>query len=529
MNLYEKLPQNDIEHIIDYIEAYAGIDGDGVSMKASLDHVLRFWNRNKEDLFKVFGGQLILTKSINYAKPIALIEDEMSKIISYGGEGGDFHRAVNKLAQSFGGDLQWDMHQLFYTEYLAKNTYIGTPFSIPTQDGSHKIVVSSGCKLSKVLGKIAASYNLEGYEQFRIAHSMALNQKSLKGELCVSIHPLDYMTMSDNNCCWSSCMSWRETGDYRQGTVEMMNSPCVVVAYLKSADDMYSVGEHRWNSKKWRQLFIVTPELITGIRQYPYPSDELNGITLQWLRELAEKNGVWGPYEDTAVEVRNNATVPIASLNKSVYFDIHTNFMYNDFYASHLSYVSESIPEHYDLCFSGEAECMKCGDDCSGYGGGDMETCALCCPDCEDIFYCSECGERVSGDDLISIDGNRVCHYCYENYYQTCVLCDETHHENYSQQVYLREEPHHDSNNVCYSMRICEDCLNSDKFIALFGKAETIPYGRWNHKYVVDLKNLTLEGLEYFDVWSDTDYEDFKNAIIQRASERSAVHSIDEN
>ena len=529
MNLYAKLPENDIAHITDYIEAYAGIDGDGISMKADLDYILRFWDKNKEDLFKIFGGKFILTKSISYTKPLDILEEEMNRVIRWDGPGRQYYEQFQQFVEQFENDTKWKLCELMYSHSLATNTYIGETFSFPNRDNTKKITVQSGCKVSKMLGKIASEYSLKGYEDFRIAHSMGLNQKQLKGELCISIHPLDYMTMSDNNSSWSSCMSWRETGDYRQGTVEMMNSPCVVVAYLKGTYDMSTVGSHEWNNKKWRQLFIVTPEFITGIRQYPYNSDELNGITLQWLRDLAQTNGAWGPYCDTAVIVKNNTTVPIASLDKSVYFDVHTHFMYNDFYANHLSYVSESIPEDYALCFSGESECMKCGEDCSGYDTGDMEACALCCPDCEDIFYCSECGERVSSCDLIEIDGSRVCHYCYENYYQTCILCEETHHENYSQQVYLREEPHHDSNNVCYSIRICEDCLNSDKFIALFGKAETIPYGRWNHKYVVDLKNLTLEGLEYFDVWSDTDYEDFKNAIMQRALERSAVHSIDEN
>ena len=75
----------------------------------------------------------------------------------------------------------------------------------------------------RVLSKIATAYNLPGFEDFRIAQSLVTNQANLKGYITLSIHPLDYMTMSDNNCGWDSCMSWQEEGCYRQGTVEMMN------------------------------------------------------------------------------------------------------------------------------------------------------------------------------------------------------------------------------------------------------------------------------------------------------------------
>jgi hypothetical protein len=110
---------------------------------------------------------------------------------------------------------------------------------VSPKDGS-KVTITLGMKFMKALGKVVEAYNLdqEMFEEFRIAHSQILNDKKLSGRLCLSIHPLDYMTMSDNESDWGSCMSWREGGCYRRGTVEMMTSPVVVVAYLKSEIDM---------------------------------------------------------------------------------------------------------------------------------------------------------------------------------------------------------------------------------------------------------------------------------------------------
>ena len=52
--------------------------------------------------------------------------------------------------------------------------------------------------------------------------------------------------MSDNNSGWESCMSWRNNGCYRRGTVEMMNSPYVIVAYLM-LEELVSVLENSAN------------------------------------------------------------------------------------------------------------------------------------------------------------------------------------------------------------------------------------------------------------------------------------------
>lgn len=528
MNIFEKISENDRAQISDYIESFGGFDATSLSLKAPLNHILRFWDKNKEDLFKVFGGELILTKKVSFNKPTRVLEDDVANMIGWGGAGHTFYVNFDNWARSTANaDHRYDLMALMYCETLAANIYSGISFSIPTPDG-HTLAINSGCKVSKVLGKIASNFNLGGYEEFRLAHSLCLNQKQLKGELCVSIHPLDYMTMSDNECGWDSCMNWRGPGDYRQGTVEMMNSPYVVVAYLKASEDMETCCGWNWNNKKWRQLFIVTPHIITGIRQYPYNSDELNGITLKWLRELAEKNGAWGPYEENAVIVRNNNFNTFASLGRDVYLSFSTRFMYNDFYNEHLSFISADIPSDYHLCFSGESECMQCGEDISCYDECDMESSCLTCNECEHIVWCSECGERVDASEIINIDGARVCEYCYGEHYRECAICEETHHENYFSPIYIREDVEQTANDLSYAIEVCEDCVNSIKFRKLFGHTENIPYGRWQTRFVVDLENISLEGLDYFDIWDDEDYERLKGKIEARLGQSSKSESNDE-
>ena len=509
MNIFNKISENEQGMIANYIEAYAGYDGEGASLTAPLDQILRFWSANKVDLFNVFGGELILNKKVSFNKPIAMIEDDM--VVLTNGVGHPFYRSFEnwKNREISSSDenykYRWELSELLYTNTLATNVWTGENFSLVTPDG-HKIDVNKGCKVSKVLGKIARAFNLEGYEEFRIAHSQFLNQKQLNGELCVSIHPLDYMTMSDNTCDWSSCMSWEGMGDYRQGTVEMMNSQYVVVAYLKSSEDMGMPGGGYWNSKKWRCLYIVTPHIITGIREYPYANPELNGTVLQWLRELATLNTNWVPFEETVTEVRNNADTTVASMDRVIHLDFTTHMMYNDFYAQRPAYLSPSIPDDYDLCFSGESECMVCGQEIAYYGG-DNQTNALVCEDCDDSIWCAECGERISRHDAYQVDGMYVCEYCYDNHFSECNICEELHHESDVRPVYLRYEGELTS----YHLMACSCCIDSEKFESNIGKVVRVPYGRWDERFAVDVETLhDIDALDMFDVWNCDDYTKFE-------------------
>lgn len=513
MSIFEKLTDKDQELIKLYIQNYGSADGGYIRLKTPLECILRFWTGNKEDLYRLFGGEFILSRKVSYDKPTHEIENDVYENILNEGEGRAFYRHYDNWCDRF-PEWRWNLRTLMYSHNLASNIYTGESFELPTPDG-HTIAINTGCKISKVLGKIAKAFDLPNYEAFRIAHSQCLNQKKLNGELCISIHPLDYMTMSDNDCGWDSCMSWLQPGDYRLGTVEMMNSPCVVVAYLKSYEDMEVPGGY-WNSKKWRQLFIVTPEMISGIRQYPYKNDELSGTVLKWLRTLAETNMLWGPYSDTAVKINNFTDNTFANTTSGTsYIHISTAFMYNDYHSDHDAFIIPDFPTRYELCFSGPTSCVCCGEDMSHYDDSEHDPCVLTCDDCEHICRCAECGNRINPDDAFTVNGCTVCEYCYNEYFDDCTLCEKTEHKDYLYYIYLA-----DGDNITnYYIKACEECKDSDKFREMFGEIKNLPWGRWDRRDTVQLDNLTIDGLEQFDVWYGEDYEKFKARIESRTKD----------
>lgn len=308
-------------------------------------------------------------------------------------------------------NLHYAINNLLTLESLAENrVHIeDTIFPLPTGE---QFKVQKGTKLMKVLKKFAEVVGFSLFENFRNEHSRCLQAKNLKGTLCISIHPLDFMTMSDNANNWSSCMSWMDAGEYRLGTVEMMNSPYVLMAYLKSDDKQLTWGDgNSWNSKTWRCLYIMDKDkFCVSVKSYPFYNKGLTQIALNAILETFN----WGPSEITTF---NPSTSTL---------QFNTNAMYNDF-GSTEHWIATKVPypeNNYYFNYSGEANCMYCGQEIDLWNEDERESDRLTCD--ENLCYCDCCGDRIySRDEYSYIDGETVCEHClneeafYDNILET--------------------------------------------------------------------------------------------------------------
>lgn len=101
---------------------------------------------------------------------------------------------------------------------------------------------------------------------------------TIEGTLCLSVHPLDFLSLSENAHNWRSCHAL--DGDYRAGNVSYMMDSCTFIAYIK-ADGEYQLTnfpeEVKWNSKKLRRLFFLSNDknMLFAGRSYPFECDAL--------------------------------------------------------------------------------------------------------------------------------------------------------------------------------------------------------------------------------------------------------------
>ena len=509
MTPYEALTAQDKEYITEYIEKWGGINSP-IKLKAPLDYILREWNKSKQTLFNIFGEKLMLEKEIQVEDGDNKKIREINNYLNSTNPGTDFINSVRKLF-TFNGTYFEDSYAT-YNLTQAKQLFtnrVAKEFSYRNKDDK-VIKVPEGAKVMRVLQKIAKEFDLPDFEIFRNHISRITEIRKSKIKFTLSIHPLDYMTMSDNANGWESCMNWTQgPGSYRAGTIEMMNSPVVVVAYITTKPYYPANTSIEWTSKSWRELIIVHPNTICSVKSYPYYNIAFDKALVNWLADLVEEKTEWRynrkkPQEN--LESCSDIKAWQDKEDKDNYFLLHfeTNEMYNDFgNTDNYGIFSINPPDNKyhtsTINYSGLMTCMCCGE--NGYWSDDTET--VICEDCEPSIYCCCCDERVNINDAIEVDGEWVCEDCYNDLHR-CMCCEDAHFED---DLTLMFVGHIDNQtiNIDYDEHyICSECLANKEYLKYLGDTN------------IRAKTIRLDGSPYYGVAALLIEEDDLNVEAKR-------------
>ena len=272
-------------------------------------------------------------------------------------------------------------------------------------------------------------------------YATIFNQKTIKGDLCLSVHPLDYFSVSDNQCGWNSCFSVHD-GSYRISTTGLLTSPNTMVAYLSSGDVEYEAYDMSmtWNNKKWRTYVTMSHDQKTFHigREYPYSNPSLRQKVVEMIAELTG----W-EYQEA---------------DREIYINTPDAFYNDGFY--HL-YEATNIEEDErvdELDVAEDCYCMECGTtyDLEGVNG---ICCISCHPECHEDYMgtCTLCDTHIFDYEdysYIISRGEYVCECCSPKL-TYCQECDE---------AYIGEdeplvEVHHRKEDEYYVTEMCSRCL----------------------------------------------------------------------
>lgn len=511
MEPIEALTEAERQTILNYIYNV----GDGSLPQDRLDLFLSSWNTGKAQLFQLFGNKLRLERHIVYDTPKKDITNKVDDIVrKYTASfitpmKNDIYNYVS--AEDRVGAFETKYYYLFQAAALVDNEYPACAWypnslDIRTPGGANRIRLSAGAKPMRLIGKLARAFGYKDiYEQFRIEVSQALNVAHLEGNLCLSIHPMDYMTMSDNDCDWHSCMSWSNDGEYKVGTLEMLGSDYCVVAYLASEKPYRFDEANSWYNKKWRQLLFVHPAFIVGNRHYPFEVPDVEKIAMDWLKELAEAAN-FSKYSNERVELVNGKTCDDVA-SQPFFLSLQMKEMYNDLSRNYY-YLAENFEDYLaagrelTVDLSGDARCINCG--CVIDYVPDPRY--LLCDSCIEGFECSCCGEFVAGNpEYTNSEGQQFCYYCIEDsdYIVTCDICDEYYTDGNIYEIDINAPDGETLSTVC----ACHSCKNSKEITRLFGDFTT--------SRSFNAANVTEEGhLVLGDRYKDFDEEELAEYLV---------------
>ena len=409
----------------------------------SIEPWLKHWADAKNDfLFKAFGEKLIISKKVSLQANEEDKKEQASNI--WGSYSYDVKSVYAKFLNKYNiynAETRDSLNQRSdCSKFITPQTLVNNslPYALELIEISTQKVIKipKGTKITRFISKhliaymqeIENAYYKETLEKFISDLSLINNDRYFEGELFLSIHPMDYITMSDNDCGWESCMSWEYEGEYRTGTLEMLNSSNVIVAYMVSKEaPIYG----NWNNKRWRELFIVDPQLIMNIKGYPYKSCCLEDYICTWLKELVETNVPNTIYKNTInhFEHPNRGTNGKCE-NVSYHLYVESDRMYNDCYDTHIGYITHNCKndEYIDINYSGPAYCIETFQEMTDESTDRLIHISFD----DDMGKCKHCGEYYNEEYLHSVgdDGGYVCDDCFERFYVQCSNCYCTYDKN---------------------------------------------------------------------------------------------------
>ena len=461
MEVFDALTPEDKETIKDYISIYAGAE------VANLHITLNEWNKNKKTLYKALGRNLRVKIPIEMKKTDVDFDKELSEVYhqifppyrqSYDAYISAIERAENKVKLNeklclvddlilflqklrdngkiclddivcVGWLFNYDNIRYGYIKDLPRFTVNKYCFKFDNRE----MTIEPGQKIIKTIQKVLNFYGYDMsnglFEEFRNKVSNITTSSNIKSNLVLSIHPIDYMTMSDNDCGWSSCMSWKNNGMYSDGTIEMMNSNMIIIAYLES-DNPFIVNNHIIPNKSWRTLLYVHKNILVAGKSYPYHNSELDKKVLEELYKLVNKNLKWDykykeqEYKDLYSYLPNEEDqINNLWVSKKQIVIVTGHAMYNDLLEDKDSvyFCYRNIPKKgMVLNASGKNTCLICG--LQHYG----TTSEKICNNCKENYSCCNCGNvdsskkhfeiSVANDNNYRVYRERICEHCIDDY-----------------------------------------------------------------------------------------------------------------
>ena len=424
-----------------------------------IDSLFSMWEKAKAPFIERFGGLIY-----EWSEPVEFVLDPVEK---------------SKRALEFIDCVSTTFDNSTLADFLMLN--IDTFFDNKVSKGNGKDI-PEGMKLIKAF-KFFES-NKQALRDMQDIASQLIQENSIKGTLCFSVHPLDFLSSSENTYNWRSCHAL--DGEYRAGNLSYMVDESTFMVYLKGADNVVIPGfsaEVPWNSKKWRMLIHSSEDhqIMFAGRQYPFSSTSGMTTVLRIYNNLIQQTNEYpfvnyrnkfydwrADYVDGYVPYTSKDTNDVIELEDK-YVVFHNQLIalndvmkpgygalnYNDvlfstcykypYYTTCNSRSKHSIKwlQEHPILVGGEVPCLHCAEECI------TNTETMRCSDCEmeygfeenDTYgHCECCGSRIYYDDAYFVCDDYICDSCFNSQCFICDNCGEVYYNEHKHCIEISED-----------------------------------------------------------------------------------------
>lgn len=424
---------------------------------AKVDTLIDQWKEAKRDFLELFHGEPIFEFPNKVSFEIGPREKELR---------------VNDFIQLI--ETTYDNQRL--ADFIRENREGFFSNKVMHNYKTETISINEGMKLLKAFKFFEDDKTV--LDKLQIAASMIIQENKIEGRLCLSVHPLDFLSSSENNHNWRSCHAL--DGDYRAGNLSYMLDSSTVICYLRSDKEEVLPNfppEVPWNSKKWRVLLFFSDswDLLFAGRQYPFSTESGINFVKDKLLPYAGLSS-WSDWTSDRLERMENGGmdfffsspyIPVGRVMRrldDIIQDTHGALHFNDLlhsscYTPIYSYRTRTangiqIPvtmNNATLHIGGVCNCLKCNR------APIKLTESMMCDDCEleygveereDVSTCPCCGRRFMDDygGWVAGADELICEDCFDEYTATCGCCDEN---------YYKDDLWYDRDKEIY---ICKEC-----------------------------------------------------------------------
>lgn len=443
MNKYDiKELKTQVKEVLEYSQGYH------VNFDV-LDQIMDNWATNKQWFIEHMNGELCYEwpEKVNITFTEAAKEQKFSEFVDWV-EWNVCNRELTEYVRFEGADALFDNQ--------VKENYLFGETSI-----------LQGTKFLRTFKHFIKDKSL--LNEAQSAASRIIQTQKVEGILGFSVHPLDFLSVSENNHNWRSCHAL--DGEYRGGGLSYMQDTASAIIYIRSDDfaKLPHFSENiKWNDKKWRMMMYFSEgrDAVMLGRPYPYALDNITQIATTILKTIVPtiSYDAWhdNMIKDVRDRIENNnfydvclapyyyergMLFPLSDIVKDApnschYDDLLESSVYTPIYTT--SCKDSSIFWRFtalgqtSFYLGASGKCLKCGGDIDERENGNL----LCCNCYEDIYYsddnrhtCEICEQSYYEDDMIQVgdEGTWLCSDCFDAHGFICWKCGNS---------YLVEERH---------------------------------------------------------------------------------------